>query len=251
MEEYLLYSARCGEVEGIEECLGAKVPIDYQNEDVGNAALHLASANGHIPAITFLLENGASVNLQNKAKNTALHWACLCGQIEAVKILCEWHSKNPDRPESQKADANIKNEFGRVAMEEALQAGRSDIAEYLAPKTILEDDKTYSTIHDSQIYPIGEECDQYDGDEEEKKESSDCHSMQSEEARHPEDYQNSSAAERQAQASQRKQANQEAAEEQKLDQITQQLKDKLNMHEFDVKVTKTGDKDDGAQVAGQ
>jgi len=44
-------------------------------------------------------------------------------------------------------------------MEEALQAGRSDIAEYLAPKTVLEDDKLYSTIHESQIYPIDENCD--------------------------------------------------------------------------------------------
>lgn len=37
-------------------------------------------------------------------------------------------------------------------MEEALQAGRTDIAEYLAPKTVLEDNKLYSTIHESQIY---------------------------------------------------------------------------------------------------
>ncbi len=100
MEEYLLYSARCNEIEGMQECLDAKVPIDYQNEDMGNAALHLASANGHLPAITFLLENGATVNLLNKSKNTPLHWACLLGQFEAVKLLCEWQTKNPDRPES-------------------------------------------------------------------------------------------------------------------------------------------------------
>ena len=37
-------------------------------------------------------------------------------------------------------------------MEEALQSGKSDIAEYLAPRTVLEDDKIYSTIHESQIY---------------------------------------------------------------------------------------------------
>ena len=78
-EEYLLYSARCGESEGIEECLQMKVAINYQNEDMGNAAIHLASANGHADAVTLLLNNGASINLTNKSGNTALHWACLCG----------------------------------------------------------------------------------------------------------------------------------------------------------------------------
>ena len=37
-------------------------------------------------------------------------------------------------------------------MEEALQSGKVEIAEYLAPRTVLEDNKTYSTIHESQIY---------------------------------------------------------------------------------------------------
>lgn len=70
-------------------------------------------------------------------------------------------------------------------MEEALQAGRSDIAEYLAPKTTLEDNKLYSTIHESQIY---DEEDKLDEGEEEKDGLSDNRSMQSEEARQPEDY---------------------------------------------------------------
>ena len=52
-------------------------------------------------------------------------------------------------------------------------------------------------------------------------------------------------AEKESMAEDRRQANQEAADEQKLDQISQQLKDKLNMHEFDVKVTKT----DGPNIA--
>ena len=77
--DYLLYSARYGENEGVQECLNERVPVDHQNEDMGNAALHLASANGHQATVTFLLEQGARINLENKAKNTPLHWACLCG----------------------------------------------------------------------------------------------------------------------------------------------------------------------------
>ena len=98
MEEYLLYSARYGEIEGMQEAIDCRVNIDYQNEDMGNAALHLSSANGHMPAVTFLLEHGANINLQNHSKNTPMHWACLCGQIDTVKLLCEWFEKNPDRP---------------------------------------------------------------------------------------------------------------------------------------------------------
>ena len=62
-------------------------------------------------------------------------------------------------------------------MEEALQGGKSDIAEYLAEISPLEDDKTYSIIPEAQIY-----------NEEEKKEEGtiDNRSMQSEEAIKPE-----------------------------------------------------------------
>ena len=169
--------------------MDAEVAVDYQNADMGNSALHYASANGLLEVTKILLEHGASINLANNSKNTALHWASLCGQVETVKLLCEWHEKKEGSTE--KADPNLKNEFGRVPMEEALQAGRSEVAEYLAPRTILEDDKLYSTIHESQIK---EEHDE--GDEEEKKELSDDRSMQSEEARQPDDYQRSTQAQK-------------------------------------------------------
>ena len=68
-------------------------------------------------------------------------------------------------------------------MEEALQSGKSDIAEYLAPRTVLEDDKTYSTIHESQIY-----AEEDHSDEEEKKSAACDRSMQSEEGIRPDDY---------------------------------------------------------------
>ena len=192
-EEYFLYSARCGEIEGLEECLNERVPIDYQNAETGNTALHQAAANGQVPVVQWLLEHGAQINLPNSSKNTPLHWACLCGQLETVKLLCEWFEKHPGCPETQKADCDLKNAFKRKPMEEALQSGKSDIAEYLAPRTVLEDDKTYSTIHESQIY---QEEDDGQSDEEEKKSAADC-SMQSEEAIRPDDYQRSNEADRQ------------------------------------------------------
>ena len=85
----------------------------------------------------------------------------------------------------------------------------------MAPRTTLDDNKLYSTIHESQIYDEEDK-----EDEEEKKDLSDDRSMQSEEARQPEDYQRSTPAEREARAALRKEANAEAAEEQRLDEIS-------------------------------
>ena len=48
----------------------------------------------------------------------------------------------------------------------------------------------------------------------------------------------------------RNRANKEAADEARLGEISQELKEKLNMHEFDVKVVKTDSEEaDGAQKA--
>ena len=162
-----------------------------------------------------MLENGANVNLQNGSMNTPLHWACINAAFDVIKLICEWKDKNPDAPECTKVDANLKNAFGRVPLEEALQAGKSDIAEYLAPMTKLEDEKTYSVIPEATIYAEGNE-----DEEEEKKESSDDRSMQSEEARHPEDYQSASQDQRRREAELRKDANRAAAEENRLDEIS-------------------------------
>ena len=39
----------------------------------------------------------------------------------------------------------MKNNFGRIPMEEALLAGRADLAEFLAPLSKMEDEKLYCT----------------------------------------------------------------------------------------------------------
>ena len=90
--EYMLQSARLGELDAIKECLAEEVPINFQDEEAGNSALHLASANGYKEIVEYLLDNGAEINQLNKSKNTPLHWAALLGQLDIVKLLCEWHT---------------------------------------------------------------------------------------------------------------------------------------------------------------
>ena len=140
--DYFILSAREGDVEALAECLTEDVPIDYQ-DDAGNCALHMASANNHEEAVRFLLERGADINRQNKSQNTALHWAALTGHLRIVKLLCE----------TQKQDCNLKNHAGLIAFEYALQAQKTEVAEYLAPLSKLEDDKVYSEIPEAQFWP--------------------------------------------------------------------------------------------------
>lgn len=49
-EEYLVYSARCGDMEGVEEALGEKVGVNSKDEK-GFTALHMACANGHLAIV--------------------------------------------------------------------------------------------------------------------------------------------------------------------------------------------------------
>ena len=119
--DYMLMSARGGDLDAVKECLAEDVPINHQDVEMGNSALHLACANGHKEVVEFLLDAGADINSLNKSKNTPLHWAALLGRLEVVKLLCDWHTLKPDS--GMKADASLKNVFGRIPMEEALQSG--------------------------------------------------------------------------------------------------------------------------------
>jgi hypothetical protein len=79
-----------------------------------------------------------------------------------------------------KIDVSLKNEFGRIPFEEALQARRTEIAEFLAPLSKLEEEKLYSEIHESQIYAPEEEKKQEDDNQSQR-------SAMSEECMKPED----------------------------------------------------------------
>ena len=87
--EYLIYSARLGDLEAVKECLTeGEAPVDSIDAD-GNTALHMASANGFAEVASHLIANKANINLINSSGNTPLHWASINGKLEVVKILCE------------------------------------------------------------------------------------------------------------------------------------------------------------------
>lgn len=62
----------------------------------------------------------AIVNAQNNSGNTPLHWACLNGHLEAVKVLLE-HG----------ADPTITNQKGHDPIYEAELNDKSDVVEWV------------------------------------------------------------------------------------------------------------------------
>ena len=60
-EEYFIQSCRLGELEEVTTCFEAAIPLT-STDNRQNTGLHMASANGHLPVVEFLL---AKVDLKN------------------------------------------------------------------------------------------------------------------------------------------------------------------------------------------
>jgi ankyrin repeat protein len=153
-EEYdiIIEDARFGDLETLQEIF-AEIPaiklLDIKNEDTLNTTLHMASANGHLATVKYLLEllpkNQANklINAQNYQGNTALHWASLNGHLEVVKYLCD----------NYQPDVFLKNKFNHDSIFEAENNNRDEIEQYFLEKFSIEeqneqndddDDKTNS-----------------------------------------------------------------------------------------------------------
>ncbi|KAG9292949.1 hypothetical protein G9A89_016311 [Geosiphon pyriformis] len=122
----LIACARYGEFEEIKETISSNSTTYLITKDSsGNTALHMASANGHIDIVDFIIEMTKStdisaVNIQNDSGNTPLHWSALNGHQKVVETLVK-HG----------ADIKIKNRSGRTAMFEAQQNNHEKVVEFL------------------------------------------------------------------------------------------------------------------------
>src|SRR6266478_4828778 len=84
----------------------------------GNATpLHLASENGHLDVVHFLLERDADVSAQDKDGRTPLHLASQAGQLDVTCVLIE-HG----------ADVSTQNKDGQTPLHLASQVRRLDVA---------------------------------------------------------------------------------------------------------------------------
>ena len=87
------------------------VDLNFRDDTMNmNTALHMACANGHAKIAAALLgQKSLDTDLINDTGNTALHYSAINGHASLVELLLE-----------HKANANIKNEFGRIPLEDAL-----------------------------------------------------------------------------------------------------------------------------------
>ena len=89
-EQFLVYSARIGEIKDVQEMLDVRDPpvdINYRDPSMSsNTALHVACANGKIEIVKLLMsqkgQDGSGIinpNVVNDTGNTPLHYAALNG----------------------------------------------------------------------------------------------------------------------------------------------------------------------------
>ncbi|XP_078601048.1 uncharacterized protein LOC144876039 isoform X2 [Branchiostoma floridae x Branchiostoma japonicum] len=91
--EFLLYSAENGLVEGVKTALKAGADIDYDHVDCDasstGSALNLACLFGHVDVVKLLLRKGASLVKRTMHTFTPLHSAVMHGNTEVVDLLVQ------------------------------------------------------------------------------------------------------------------------------------------------------------------
>ena len=107
--------------------LGIRIVDVNQRSVIDDTMLHIASRNAAIEDVLLLLEHGANINIQGDLGYIALHYACMKGYLDVVKLLLKYN-----------ASKTIKNEFDELPID----VNNNDIAHYmfvsLHPKDVLE-----------------------------------------------------------------------------------------------------------------
>lgn len=130
----VIYDSRFGDLQSLTEIFTKEVEASViktiKDEYSLSTPFHMASANGHLEVLKFLLslipeeeEKKNVLNLQNESGNTALHWAALNGHLEIVQLLCENGS-----------DPFIRNKYNHDVFFEASNNDQEKVDDYLLQK---------------------------------------------------------------------------------------------------------------------
>ncbi|RZC73160.1 hypothetical protein C5167_048642 [Papaver somniferum] len=157
----LSYGAVKGHLNTVEYLLEQGANPDGSNDpdSTTNTPLHFAVLGGDREIQTMLLSKGVRINVATKS-GTALSYAAILGQIDAVKVLLDHHADAGADPDAKScgfspliyavmygatgfivrlleagADPNVTNNEGVTAVEMAARDGKNEIVEILFPVT--------------------------------------------------------------------------------------------------------------------
>ena len=144
-QEEWLESCRYGEVD-ILRALLKRFPTlpTYINPNTLNSGLHMASANGHLLAVKFLIHYKHGFT-KNSAGNTPLHWAAANGQADVVSFFTK-------HAEMNNIDVLEKNEFGRSALTEGFTSQKEGVVEALLEHDSAAEEKLLSVDGGSKVH---------------------------------------------------------------------------------------------------
>ncbi|XP_051144099.1 ankyrin repeat-containing protein P16F5.05c [Andrographis paniculata] len=114
MVDALLEAARYDDIDDLQCIESSGVSLDSKDLE-GRTALHMASANGHLDMVDYLINRGVDVNACNAERNTPLHWACLNGHKEVIRRLILGG-----------ASISSLNSHERTPMDEAIAQGKME-----------------------------------------------------------------------------------------------------------------------------
>ena len=100
--------------------LGKGVDVNAKAKLIGNAALHIAAADGNREVVEFLISKDADVNAQNGAGKAPLHIAVERGHLDVVQILL-----------NSGAEVAAKDKNGKTPLDLSQEAEKSEIVELL------------------------------------------------------------------------------------------------------------------------
>ncbi|KAJ7759534.1 ankyrin repeat-containing domain protein [Mycena metata] len=115
----LSVASQNGQLDVVKFLIERGADVNASNKD-GYTSLYLASERGHLGVVEFLIEHGADVNARNKDGYTSLHLVSRDGHLDIVKFLIE-HG----------ADINASTEGGYTSLSMASENGHLEVVKFL------------------------------------------------------------------------------------------------------------------------
>ncbi|WP_425383714.1 ankyrin repeat domain-containing protein [Wolbachia endosymbiont (group A) of Microdon myrmicae] len=122
LDKELLSATKIGDLSKVKDLINQGASINAEDKD-GNTPFHNAGLKGYLTIAQYLVEKGVDVNASNEDGWTPMHGAALKGHLEVVRFLIE-----------KGANISAENIFGEKPIHCAAKRNNKDIIEVLLRK---------------------------------------------------------------------------------------------------------------------